>query len=751
MKKVAKKMLALGLIVSAALVLSTFLPFPAGRLRPEKVISLRILDKDGVLLREVLSDEGGRCRWVSLADVSPALIKATIAAEDRYFYFHGGVDSLSTLRAVWQNLRHRRVVSGASTISQQVVRNMYPGRRTLSKKFIETWLALRLERTLTKNGILTQYLNRISYGNQALGIEAAARLYFDKPASELSLAESAFLAAIPRSPTVLNPYRSPARVKEKQKEIIRRMAALGRVARDEARRALGERLEITPQEEKFRAPHFCDYVLSLFPEEKRAGLAAVVTTLDGALQEKLEVMLRRYIDAVRDRGITNGAVVVLDNATNEVRGLVGSRDYFDEDNEGQVNGALALRQPGSALKPFTYALALEKGLTAASIVEDTPFRSAAGSAAYMPQNYDRKFHGPMSLRSALACSYNVPAVTLLDAVGPDMLYRRLKLLGFSTLSRTPAYYGVGLTLGDGEVRLVDLAGAYSALAMGGSSRPVQSVREWRSTRGETFGPEAPAASPVFTPQVAYVITHILSDHDARVPSFGYNTSLSLPFPVAAKTGTSKDFRDNWTVGFTPKWTVGIWVGNFSGTPMHNVSGITGAGPLFRDIMLLLNRKEDWTGFAEPDGISRVPVCPQSGLLPDEFCPGSVEEVFIRGTEPGESCGLHRSGSQVILTASSLDTLRGAGFEVAFPADGDIFKLDPVLRPEHQRILLKATLPQGGNPERVEWWINGRKAGEAAHPYSMFWNLRPGSFTIKAAAVRNGERTESASVRITVLT
>ncbi len=745
----ARKLLALGLVLCAGLALSTLVPLPAGRLRPGPVVSLRILDRDGALLREVLSDAGGRCRWVALDEVSPFLVKATIAAEDRYFFSHRGVDGLSILRAAWQNLRHGRVVSGASTISQQVIRSVYPGPRTFGTKIAQAWLAMRLERTLSKNGILVEYLNRISYGNQASGIEAAARLYFDKPAVQLSLAEAALLAAVPRSPSLLNPYRSLAQVQKKQQDLIARLAGLGLVTRDEARRALAERFRIAPREERFRAPHFCDYVLSLIPEAERPRLASVVTTIDGALQEKLEVMLRRYLDAVRDRGITNGALVVLDNRTGEVRSLVGSRDYFDGENGGQVNGALALRQPGSALKPFTYALALEKGLTAGSIIEDAPFQSAVGGGAYSPQNYDRKYHGPMSLRTALACSYNVPAVALLDAVGPDLLLRRLQSLGLSTLNMDPGYYGVGLTLGNGEVRLLELAGAYSALARAGGYLPVQAVLEWRTTAGEIRRPGAVRPSAVFSPQVAYVVTDILADRDARVPSFGYNTSLSLPFSVAAKTGTSKDFRDNWTVGFIPDWTVGIWVGNFSGRPMHNVSGITGCGPLFRDIMLLLNRREDWTGFASPEGISRVRICPQSGMLPGGACPGAVEEIFIRGTEPASVCSLHRERDGV-LTASRPAAGRGAGLAVSFPLDGDVFRIDPVLRTEHQRILLRAAVPEGVNPERIEWWINGRKAGETTHPYSMFWHLRPGSFTIMAAAVRDGKRTETVPVRIVVL-
>jgi penicillin-binding protein 1C len=745
-----RRTFAVGLALGAALAISTFIPFPSGRLGPGSVLSLRILDRNGGLLREVLSDAGGRCRWVSLSEVSPFLIKATVAAEDRFFYFHGGVDLLSTLRAVWQNLNRGRVVSGASTISQQVVRNIYPARRTVWRKLVEAWLALRLERTVSKNAVLVQYLNRISYGNQAAGIEAAARLYFDKPAAQLSLAESAFLAAIPRSPTRLNPYRSMAGLEKRQRDIIRKMAGLGLVSRAEARRALAERLRIEPPGGKFKAPHFCDFILSRIPEERRPGLAAVVTTLDGNLQDKLEVMLRRYLDAVRDRGVTNGALVVIDNATGEVRSLVGSRDYFDEANDGQVNGALAPRQPGSTLKPFTYALALEKGLTAATLIEDIPTQFATGDGAYEPQNYDRRFHGPLTLRAALACSYNVPAVALLEAVGPDMLYRRLKALGFSGLSQNPAFYGVGLTLGNGEVNLLELTAAYSALARQGSFLPVRTVLELRDKSGETIVPQPTAGASVFSPQVAYVITDILADRDARVPSFGYNTSLSLPFPAAAKTGTSKDYRDNWTVGYTPDYTIGIWVGNFSGRPMHNVSGITGCGPLFRDVMLLLHRQARWRDFPEPEGIARVAVCPVSGELPGDGCPGLVEEVFIRGTEPSAQCSLHRPDWAVETAAAPAVNSGPRRFGISFPLDGDIFKLDPVLRPEHQRILLKVVLPPGLAPAKVDWWVNGRKAGEADYPYSLFWRLRPGAFTIKAT-IRGAGSYESRPVRVVVLT
>lgn len=747
-----KRRLLVFLVLPGLIFLTTFLPFPKGKLGPGPVISLRLLDRNGVLLREVLSDEGGRCRWIKLEEVSPHLLNATIAAEDKLFFFHRGVNPLSVLRALLQNLRHGEVVSGASTITQQLVRTLYPGRRTIWAKLREAWLALRLERTLSKKEILAQYINRISYGNQAYGIEAASRLYLDKPSSQLSLAESTFLAAIPRSPTRLNPYRALNALKKRQADILSKMSELGLITEAEHDRAASEELCLLPAAEKFKAPHFCDYVLGQIPASGRKHLSAIETTLDYELQQKIEILLKKRIGALADRGIGNGAVVVLDNSGGEVLSLVGSRDFFDESHAGQVNGALALRQPGSTLKPFTYSLALENGLTAASLLDDSPTQYNNLEGYYRPQNYDRRFHGLISLRAALACSYNIPAVALLQAMGPDLLYRRLRLLGFESLKQDPGYYGVGLTLGDGEVSLLELVRGYSALArMGLYLRERSIFRLHRNDGGEEQLSIPRPAERVFSPQVVYIITHILADCDARTPSFGYHNALSFPFSVAAKTGTSKDFRDNWTVGYTPRYTVGVWVGNFDGEPMHNVSGISGSGPIFKDIMLLLNKDEDGTGFPEPEGVVTALICPLSGLRPTESCPGAVAEVFVEGTEPRTMCTHHQKRPDNVFPVDErADSPVRSRLEITFPRDGDIFKIDPVLRKEHQRIKLRAAVP--GTPEivKIEWWINGEKVGEAKTPFSFFWNLRPGSYTIKATGVRDGSPLESAPVKVVVL-
>lgn len=747
-----KKAFLVLLVLSGILFLSIFLPFPRHRLNPAPVVSLRLLDRNGVLLREVLSDEGGRCRWVELDDISPHLVKATLAAEDSRFFLHPGIRVPSMVRALWQNIRGGRIVSGGSTITQQLVRNLYPGRRNVWTKMREAWLALRLERSLSKAEILTHYLNRISYGNQAYGVEAASRLYFDKPSSDLSLAESAFLAAIPRSPSLINPYRSLSVLKNRQADILVRMKKRGFIAASDLERACLEELRIIPESQAFRAAHFCDFILAQLSPQERGELSRVETTLDYSLQQKIETLLAKGLEAMESYGITNGAVVVLDNAQGEILSLAGSVDFFDVTRDGQVNGALALRQPGSTLKPFTYGLALENGWTAASLIEDSPAQFATTGGFYVPQNYDRLYHGMVSLRTALACSYNIPAVAVLQTVGPDLLYRRLLDLGFSSLTQDPGYYGVGLTLGNGEVSLLELAGAYSALARQGLHCREKSVLRAVQRDGRLVSFPEPAPARVFSPQVAYIVSDILSDPDARVPSFGYHTPLTMPFPVAVKTGTSKDFRDNWAVGYSSDYTVGVWVGNFDGAPMHNVSGITGCGPLFRDIMLLLHKLDRGKEFPKPNGLVTVSVCPVSGEVPTDFCPGRVEEIFVQGTEPQRTCSRHGETAERPAAAGELEPdLSAAAFRISFPRNGDVFQIDPVLRREHQRIKLAAVVPPRQGIRKVEWWVDGTRVGESGSPYTFFWNLRPGSYTIRAVAIKDGLRLESRSIKIIVLT
>jgi len=743
-------------VLLAGLVGTLLLPFPKGRLAPGAQISLRLTDRNGVLLREVLSEKGGRSRWVRLSEVSPYLVKATLAAEDRNFFLHRGLHLPSVARALWQNVRRGRVVSGASTISQQVVRNIEPRPRTFGAKVREAWLAVRLERTVSKEEILIQYLNRVPYGNQTYGVEAASRLYFRKPPAHLSLAEAAFLAALPRAPSLANPYHDPGPALKRQREIIAAMKRRGFVRPDEAERAMAEPLAVSPPGESFQAPHFTTAVVGGLTPEDRVLLAEVRTTLDAGLQKKIEALVRGQLERLARRGVTNAAVIVLENEGGDVLAWVGSRDFFDQDNAGQVDGILSLRQPGSALKPFTYALALEAGMTAATFIDDVPAEFAAPGGPYRPENYDRHFHGQVRLRSALACSYNVPAVATLAEVGTDRLYRKLRDLGLDSLSKPPGYYGAGLTLGNGEVTLLELARAYMALARGGNFVRERTVLGSIDRAGaERDAPSRLAVRPAFSPSTAFLITDILADADARVPAFGYGSPLNLPFPCASKTGTSKDYRDNWTVGYTTAYTVGVWVGNFDGRPMEGVSGITGCGPLFRDVMLLLHRDLRPAAFQPPAAIVRRTVCAASGDLASAACSVRIEEVFAAGTEPVLVCDLERHARDTGVAAvpeTSAPRRRPAvpaRPRILFPEDGAVFQVDPVLRTEYQKVRCRAALDGLDGFRNLEWYVDEARAGTSSGA-TWVWNLRPGSYTIRAVAVTGRGRVEIPPVRVTVL-
>ena len=741
-KIVLMTILSVPILFSASL----YLPFPKGKLKPASVVSLSLVDRNNTVLREILSEEGGRCRWVTIEEISPDLLKATLVAEDRYFYLHPGINPLAIIRALFQNLRHGRVVSGASTISQQVVRNIYRKRRTLLAKLHEIWLAIRIERTISKNKIFTQYLNRIYYGNQAYGIDAASRLYFDKSPADLSLAEAAFLAGLPRSPTTHNPYSHFNQAKKRQEQILYQMFKRGYIPSAKWERTKVESLKLIPAKQNFRAPHFCDFILQQIPSFQKRMLGRIQTSCDYALQEKVEKLVGDHIQGLEKKSITNAAVIIMDNVTGEILSMVGSKDFFNDRHDGQVNGAISLRQPGSTLKPFTYGLALERGMTAAEMLEDKDYYFPTPGGSYSPQNYDKRFHGKVRLRQALACSYNVPAVTLLDKLGTDLLYQRLKLMEFDSLKKSPSHYGVGLTLGNGEVTLLELTRAYSALARGGIYVENRSILKcFDAQEKEIIWDRQKKSRRIFSSQIAFILTDILADKDARIPAFGHLSPLNLPFECAVKTGTSADFRDNWTIGYTPRYTVGVWVGNFDATPMFNISGVTGCGPLFKDIMLLLENKNSSIEFARAEDVKKIKICPLSGKLATVYCPGVMEDIFIAGTEPREYCSVHTAND----SSQGLPPLHEKEFHITFPQDRDVFKMDPILRSAFQRVKLKATVPKGLAIDRVEWWIGNKKIGNASSPYSLYWNLKPGLHRIIAVAVKGNQRIKSSSIGIKV--
>ena len=404
-----------GAALCAVFLGSLFIPLPREDFSKQSVHSLRVYDRNGILLREFLNDEQGRGQWKPLDQIAPEMVNATIAVEDRRFWLHPGVDPLAIVRAVVDNIKAGAMKAGGSTIAQQVLRNIYHRPRTIVNKAVEAWQALRLERMMTRKEILEQYLNRAPYGNQLTGIEAASRYYFQKPAADLCLAEAAFLAGLPNSPTSLNPYQNLKATLQRQQIVLRRMLDQKLISRDAFIRAVVQPVQLTPPEVNFRAPHAVRMAQEDFKDSP--DVASIDLTIDYPLQQNIQWAVRSHLARLRRKNVTNAAVVVIENRTGAIRTLTGSADFFDERTQGQVNGATALRQPGSSVKPFLYVRALEGPFTPATVLPDLPTHIPDDRGDYIPENYDKRYHGPVRLRTALACSYNVPAVRTIQSVG----------------------------------------------------------------------------------------------------------------------------------------------------------------------------------------------------------------------------------------------------------------------------------------------------------------------------------------------
>lgn len=551
-------------------------PFPLEVLGHEAQSSTLVLDRQGRLLREVLSTEETRGRWTPLAELSPNLVLATIHAEDKRFWDHSGSDFAAIARSLWIDATTGEPRTGASTITQQTVKlTLQRGEpRDLATKVMEIVWAWRLELALPKEAILEQYLNRLPYGNQLVGAEAASWMYLGKPAASLSLAEAAFLAGLPASPTRLNPYRHLERARERQRWLLDLMHERGAIDDTAWRAALAEPLGLLPRRGADGAPHLgarAAALVSSLPIGLRP--ATLRTTIDAALQRDVEALLAAQAPDDAVMGRMQAAAIVLDTQTSEVLAWVGSRGFGDREGLGENDGVVALRQPGSALKPFVYGLFFEQGGDFATRLLDAPISFATSTGTYTPLNYDRQFHGEVDVRTALASSLNVPAVATLHTVGVKAELELLRDLGLTSLDRDADHYGLGLALGNGEVRLVDLAGAYATLGRLGTARPVRWVAGTAPTPG----------TRVLSKETCFVLLDMLSDDHARGIGFGVAGPFDLPFRIAGKTGTSSDFRDNWAVGVTPRHTIAVWVGNFDGRPMQRRPGRSGAAPLLRQI------------------------------------------------------------------------------------------------------------------------------------------------------------------------
>lgn len=695
--------------------------------RASQFETTRILDRNGTLLYEILDPTAGRRTFITLDKISPALIAATIATEDKSFYTNPGFDPVAILRALWQNLRGGETVSGASTITQQLARIFYyrledcnkPDaqiscyEQTYSRKANEILLAAEIGRRYTKDEILELYLNEIYYGNLAYGIEAAAETYFGKTANQLTLAEASFLAGLPQSPAVYDIYTNRDVTLARQQQVLVLMFGLSQtegcitVSNSEAPICVDQVAAVQAADFiksynfvvpniNAKYPHWVNFVRAQLEEQYdaqtiyRSGFI-IYTTLDPKLQDEAQRLVTEQLATLVDKNAKNGALVSIQPSTGEILAMVGSPDFNNDAIAGQINMAdSATRQPGSSIKPITYVAAFEKGWTPATLIWDVPTDFPDGAnPPYSPVNYDGKFHGPVTVRTALSNSFNVPAVKALEFVGvyddpntpeKEGMIAMAERLGITSL--TSNQYGLALTLGGGEVSLLDMTSAFSVFANGGKKVPPVAILKIVDFEGNIiYEYQPPQAEQVIRPEHAFLISSILSDNQARSWMFGTNSVLNLPFQVAAKTGTAGDPRgadgvnvyDNWTLGYTPDLVTGVWVGNADYTPMINTSGTTGAAPIWASFMTyavpLVSPNNAPSPFIFPAGITEKIICSISGAEPSNWCRGGQRSELFASDQ------LPLPASQDLLRQTEIDTWTGL---IAGNACPDFTKEDLVM-------------------------------------------------------------------------
>lgn len=767
--------------------------------------TIKIWDKNSTLLYESAGTVGKKIP-ITYDKLPKHLIDATIASEDVSFWTNPGVDFKAIIRSTIINIKARRVITGASTITQQLARasivspNQIPPRNII-RKMKEILVALRLVASYSKKDILTMYFNQMYFGNLAYGIQAASSTYFAKDVSQLSLAESAFLVGLLSSPDRRNPFTDLKEAKERQLQVLTLMVKHRFIPKEKADDAKREELALTKKKNDIKAPHFVHYVLQQIDElgiKKNQGIN-VYTTLDYPIFTLSEEIASLWVKRLQEQhDISNAALVLLKNDSGEILVMLGGIDYFDATHAGQVNMTTSLRQPGSALKPVTYATAFRQGYTPASLIYDVKkvYKTKKGEG-FTPNNYDGRFHGLVLAREALASSLNLPAVEMLDRVGIKNFLKVARSLGITTFTQEDRY-DLALTLGGGEVKLLELTNAFAGFARGGEYKSPYAIEKIVSDGGKTLyehkNEQAIQVLGQNGKQVAYLISNILSDAKARIPGFGEKSPLIISHPAAVKTGTTTDWHDNWTVGYTPSYTVGVWVGNNDNHPMKDITGVVGAAPIWNQFFAEFIKGKPIEQFSRPDGIKEVEVCALSGKLPDGLCPEKTSEIFIAGTEPKEASRLHKkvlidkrngflagsscpkeyieekvfidyppevytwaaenkqevlprqfsplcSGGQQITNKSFL--------AIIYPKEKAIFESAPFLV-NNQAVVFEVSTSSTIN--KVTWYIDGRLFKSMQEfPFSVSWTAKLGKHVIKAIGeTLNGKKIESEQVHFSVV-
>ncbi|MFY7802941.1 MAG: penicillin-binding protein 1C [Limnoraphis robusta] len=703
-------------------------------------LAVEFSDRYGQPLGTLLSRDQNHTAVVPLDQVSPHFIQAIIAAEDKRYYQRGAVDSKAIVRAILEAIQARKIVSGASTITMQLARMLEPAPTTLVNKSREIWLSWRLVAGMNKNEILQAYINRLPMGGNLYGVEAASRTYFNIPATDLSLSQASLLAALPNDPTDLNPYYNLQGLKQRQRYVLDRMVEDGYITAKQAEYANRENVEFQlPQLRVMASPHFLFLVSEqmAYSSETSIPKPHIKTTLDLKLQQFVEAQIKQVVMALSDKNVNQAAAIVINNKTREVLAYVGSPNYFNTLNLGSNDGVQALRQPGSTLKPFLYELALEEDIIQPhTILADVPtYYAIPGAKLYSPIDYSETFLGPVRVRLALANSLNIPAVRVLEKVTVPVFLSRLQTLGFKHLNQPPEHYGLGLSLGSGEVTLWELAQAYVTLANQGQFKPLVTTLTQDKTQNY---------QQIDRSETWQIITDMLSDSHARAAAFGVESVLNLPFPVAVKTGTSSDHRDTWTVGFTTDYTVATWVGNFDGKPMQNVSGVMGAAPLWSRIIMHLHSQEEPLNFPVPSELVKLPICATTGTKPTSDCQsGIVLEYFHQDDVPAyqssaENLKLTPEYNEWLARQQRFD-LTANQLRILSPQPDDYFLVNPDQSPQLEFKMI------GNSQEPVEWWLNGEKLATKS-VNSLFWQMQPGKWTL---TVKQGDRNESVEFEVRV--
>jgi len=639
------------------------LPSPTDLVNRQPTLSTKIYDRHGQLLFTFYKDQNRAL--INLQDIPEHFKLATLAIEDENFYNHQGFSWKGIFRSLKQIIFSQEL-QGGSTITQQLVKNvLLTPERTLTRKVKELILAIEVEILFSKDEILEMYFNEVPYGGTAYGAEQATQTYFGKSIKSVSLAEAALLAGLPASPTTYSPFGSnPHLAVQRQRQVLNQMVENHFIAPQEANQAKQQKIKLAPQYTNIKAPHFVMFIKDILVKQfglnlvEQGGLS-VHTSLDLNLQQIAQEIVTQEINQLFPYHITNGAALITRPQTGEILAMVGSRNFFDTEHDGQVNLTTSLRQPGSAIKPVNYAVALQTGFTPASVIQDSPVTyNIPGSPPYSPINYDRRFHGPITLRQALANSYNVPAVKVLASYGVDKMLDMGEKMGITSWTDR-SRFGLSLTLGGAEVKMTDMAVVFASLANQGEKitlHPILKVAdpsgkiliELDCKKKETIVLPQPVEAattkttcnpqPALSPEIAFILTDILSDPYARAQAFGLRTYLNIPnHQVAVKTGTTNDKRDNWTIGYTTDYLVATWVGNNDNSSMSQVaSGVTGASPIWHKIMVELLKDQTSHRFTPPSSLKKVSICNLTGQLACEGCP-SKTEYFIPGTEPKSHC------------------------------------------------------------------------------------------------------------------